>query len=343
MSWEVRTGDCRELLAGLEPGSVHTVVTSPPYYGLRDYGDTAQIGLEDRPSVYVDELVDVFRAVRRVLRDDGTVWLNLGDTYASKARGSDAGWDKSRLTNPGTHQKVQAAALRSTGERHRGKSDGIKEKDLIGIPWAVAFALRADGWFLRSEVIWAKPNGMPESVRDRPTRSHETIFLLAKSLHYHYDADAIREPDKGVDHARSVLGGDTQPALDPSGGVTPPHRGLRSANGRDGLGANKRDVWTVTTKPYPGAHFATFPPDLIEPCVLAGAPAGGLVLDPFCGAGTTGMVAIRHGRRFLGLELNAEYADMARERITTDIRLGHRSPRRTANRPAQPSLLGDAC
>ncbi len=336
-TWSVIAGDCRTVLDGLPDEIAQTVVTSPPYWGLRDYGVDGQIGLEDDPDDYVQALVDVFRSVRRVLRDDGTVWLNLGDTYAAKARGSDVGWDRSRLTNPGTQQKAQAAALRSTGERHRGKSAGLKEKDLIGIPWMIAFALRADGWYLRSDVIWHKPNGMPESVRDRPTRAHEHIFLLSKRARYVYDADAIREPDKGRDHPRTVFDG--QPSLEPTGGLMAPHRGLRTPASRDGTGANKRDVWTVTTKPYGGAHFAAFPPDLIEPCVLAGAPRGAIVLDPFAGAGTTGLVAVRHGRAFVGIELNAEYAALARDRIATDIRLGHRPPRRDDDRPLQASLL----
>jgi DNA modification methylase len=303
-TWRIDVGDCREVLAALPDESVHAVVTSPPYFGLRDYGVAAQIGLEATPEQYVAALVEVFRGVRPVLRTDGTVWLNLGDSYATRwsSRRSDGG-------RAGLAPGVDRA-------RHHAPPAGYKNKDLIGIPWMVAFALRADGWYLRSEIIWHKPNPMPESVNDRPTRAHEQVFLLARSERYAYDAAAIRTADKGADHARNVLGG--QPSLEPSGGLMAPHRGLRTTDGRDGLGANKRSVWSVATRPFADAHFATFPPELVEPCVLAGAPELGVVLDPFAGAGTTGLVALRARRSFIGVELNPEYAALARRRIHDD-------------------------
>ena len=307
VSWEIREGDALARLREMPDESVQCCITSPPYFGLRDYGVDGQLGLEESPAEYVEALVAVFREVRRVLRSDGTVWLNLGDSY-----GRTAG---PRNGNFGRCAKGIGIPARSGDSRNR--FDGIKDKDLLGIPWMVAFALRADGWWLRSDIIWAKPNPMPASVTDRPTNAHEHIFLLARSARYYYDADAIREPDKGLDHARTVLEG--QPSL--SASVGSPHHGLRTVAGRDGLGRNKRNVWEVNTQPFPEAHFATFPPKLIEPCVLAGAPAGATVLDPFAGSGTTGLVALRHGRGFVGLELNPTYAEMARERIRRDAPL----------------------
>jgi len=275
-SWKMLEGDTRDRLADLEAESVQTVVTSPPYWGLRDYGVDGQLGLEATLDEYVANLVAVFREVRRVLRDDGTVWLNLGDSYA-----------------------------------------GLKPKDLCGTPWRVAFALQADGWWLRQEIIWHKPNPMPESVKDRCTRGHEQVFMLTQKARYFYDADAIREADAGTDHARTVLEG--QPSLEPSNGLLPTHSGLRKAEGRKGAGRNKRSVWTVATQPYSEAHFATFPPKLIEPCILAGSREGDTVLDPFAGSGTTLMVALRHNRSALGIELNPEYVRLAERRIRGDI------------------------
>jgi len=476
-SWQVLTGDCRDVLRTLPERSVHTVITSPPYFGLRDYGTgewdggnpdcrhstgtpmrtnakptvphadrgpttfhgggtraeefyrdrcddcgatrvDRQIGLEPTPDEFVQALVEVFRDVRRVLRDDGTVWLNLGDSYAGGG-GGNYGNGKNVVSQGG--QQV-------TNVRNRPDwltNAGVKAKDLIGVPWMVAFALRSDGWYLRSDVIWAKPNPMPESVTDRPTKAHEYVFLLSKGPRYFYDADAIREDDSGQGHPhRNVLDG--QPSLEPSNGLRSAHGGLRTIEGRNGAGRNKRSVWTIATQPYAGAHFATFPPKLIEPCVLAGCPerccsacgapwervvkrettardepgvpqgewsengvqrhraatrAGdtssrtlgwmpscscglvvdgaseyenqlaaeqhaavkgmdaqrdlnhpaawrvvpkpdaGAVLDPFAGVGTTGVVALRHNRSFIGVELNAEYADMARDRIRDDAPL----------------------
>ena len=432
-TWEIREGDCREVLATLPERSVHTVVTSPPYFGLRDYGTgEGQIGLEATVDEFVAALVAVFREVRRVLRDDGTVWLNLGDSYACGGNGArdPERWPKQSRNNGG--DRVQ----------HAKRQTGAKAKDLLGVPWMVAFALRADGWYLRRDIIWSKPNPMPESVTDRPTTAHEYLFLLSKSgdptfwthrdgagsrtkpkpdfrwidratgeevdsephgfavkerladgrhrwqrinlwsAHdYYYDADAIREA--WADERNGASGATASKYDDPGamrqdGGVTQ----VPTVAGR-----NKRSVWTVATQPYSGAHFATFPPKLIEPCVLAGAPeracgtcgapwvhvvertamevrpgpsrderraaavgaesrravngtmtkaptsrtvgfkpscdhddasAAGVVLDPCAGAGTTGLVALRHGRSFIGIELSPKYAEMARKRIRSD-------------------------
>jgi DNA modification methylase len=290
---ELYHGDCIDVMSRLPAASINTCVTSPPYFGLRDYGVDGQIGLEDTPEAFVGRLVEVFREVRRVLRDDGTLWLNLGDSYArNPAKGT-----------TGTPNGRNVAVMGYSGGA--GIPNGLKEKDLIGIPWRVAFALQADGWYLRQDIIWHKPNVMPESVKDRCTKAHEYIFMLTKSPRYYFDYKAIREPE--------VCGRQRGPALHPD---------TKSTNGNGGLARrksdgmrNRRSVWTVTTKPFKGAHFATFPPDLIEPCVLAGAPAGGTVLDPFFGAGTTGLVSQVNGRDCVGIELNPNYLKIARERL----------------------------
>ena len=304
MAVQVVTGDCRQVLAGLDPGSVQTCVTSPPYFGLRDYGVAGQIGLEATVEEYVAELVAVFREVRRVLADEGTLWLNLGDSYAGtgKSGGGAQGerWDVYGMDTTGPH-----------GGKWMPPPPGLKHKDLIGIPWRVAFALQADGWWLRSDIIWHKPNPMPESVTDRPTKAHEYIFLLTKRDRYFYDADAIAEPAT-CDRLRG-------PAHHPDTVSTNGNGGLAR---RDSNGVrNARTVWTVTTKPFSGAHFATFPPDLIEPCIKAGSRPGDTVLDPFGGAGTTGLVADRLSRHATLIELNPEYAEMARRRIHGDAPL----------------------
>lgn len=305
----IHIGDCLESLRAMPAESVQTCVTSPPYFGLRDYGMDGQIGLEATPDAFVARLVEVFREVRRVLQDDGTLWLNLGDSYAA-ARG-------------GTHQPAETLAggkggkaddgARVNRDRHDGYNPtrnapaiGLKHKDLIGIPWRVAFALQADGWYLRQDIIWHKPNPMPESVTDRCTKAHEYVFLLSKSARYYFDNDAIRQKPSGCKDAIRSFGAAKE----------------RNDGGKgfalDGTkGANRRSVWSVSTKPFKGAHFATFPPDLIEPCVLAGAPAGGVVLDPFGGSGTTAGVAIKHGRRAVLCELNPEYAAMIPARIAS--------------------------
>jgi DNA modification methylase len=282
--------------------SVQCCVTSPPYWGLRDYGASGQIGLEITPDAYVSSLVEVFREVRRVLVTQGSLWLNLGDCFATGAGRVGAcpggGVRGARWTGP-------------LQQPNRLPIPGLKRKDLVGIPWRVAFALQADGWFLRSDVIWEKPNAMPESVQDRPTRSHEYIFLLTKAARYHYDAVAVREPAKS-----------THPSG--NGFARPERLSFRNTNG-DARGnrrpwtvksfRNRRTVWTIRTRPFKGAHFATFPPELVEPCVLASCPAGGTVLDPFAGTGTVGQVARHHGRRFLMFELNASYAKLAERRL----------------------------
>ena len=368
-------GDVIETLRTLPDGIVHTCVTSPPYWGLRDYGVPGQIGLESTPEEYVEKMVEVFREVRRVLRDDGTLWLNLGDSYASKPCGS-----------IGRNAKV--GNTKKAIQRSAGVSAGLKLKDLVGIPWRVAFALQADGWYLRSDIIWNKPNAMPESVKDRPTKAHEYIFLLAKSPRYYYDADAIREPvsdevmkrykrekEKGMNNPLNHKYKDKPTVSD----------GFRSQYGARAYlekGRNKRTVWSIPTKPFKGAHFAVFPPDLIEPCILAGSPekacphcgapwvrmtergepikmahsnkihkaqgrhgktsvfntgyiierittgwkptcqcegndgsGRGIVLDPFFGSGTTGVVAEKHGRQWIGIELNPEYVEIAKKRL----------------------------
>jgi DNA modification methylase len=300
------TGDCRELLKQLPDACVQTCITSPPYWGLRDYGVDGQLGLEPTPDEFVANLVDVFREVRRVLCDDGTLWLNLGDCYASSAGGYDEGGSVGSTASPRISRSARAAVV-----AHRGRKPpyGLKHKDLVGIPWMTAFALRADGWYLRSDIVWAKTNPMPESVRDRPTKSQEYLFLLSKSGSYFYDADAVAEVAVWAGQNRR-----SRAPVETAMPGAPSHRGLRSdePTGK----RNKRSVWTVTTKPYKGAHFATFPPDLIEPCVLAGSRPGDIVLDPFFGSGTTGMVAEKHRRRWIGFDLNPAYATLQRARTS---------------------------
>lgn len=281
--------------------SINCVVTSPPYYGLRDYGVDGQIGLEQTPDDYVNKLVNVFREVKRVLRDDGTLWLNLGDSYASmKSRYS----QKAQSLNGGKPQDNEFRGNKIDLYHH--KDLGLKDKDLIGIPWRVAFALQADGWYLRSDCIWAKPNPMPESVKDRPTKAHEYIFLLSKKSKYYYDNDVIKEPLAHPKETRRPVG--SKGAWELDGRKQRENGGGSSYSGYPNK-RNKRDVWTVSTKPYRGAHYATFPPDLIEPCILAGCPEGGVVLDPFVGSGTTVMVANRNGRKGIGLDLSWKYLD----------------------------------
>lgn len=318
-------GDSLEMLRSIPDETVNTCVTSPPYWGLRDYGVEGQLGLEKTPEEYVEKMVRVFREVRRVLKPDGTLWLNLGDTYNSTGGHSDkhAGF-----------QKGQGGVAKVTANR---MAKGLKWKDLVGIPWRVAFALQADGWYLRQDIIWHKPNPMPESVRDRCTKSHEYIFLLSKSARYYFDSEAIKEPaksaaeakwsgdDNGLHSGRSWSGsgkstrrfgsGNKERKQRPSSDTLSKGNQAGSIPWENQIMRNRRSVWTVTTKPFKGAHFATFPPDLIEPCVLAGSPAGGTVLDPFLGSGTTGMVARKHGREFIGIDLNPEYMEIAKRRI----------------------------
>lgn len=297
-------GDCLETLRRMPDAMVQTCVTSPPYFGLRDYsGGTAEIGKEKTPDEFVAALVAVFREVRRVLRDDGTLWLNIGDSYAT---GTTAARTQGSRGLGAATQKAQDAVARI------GNPDGCKNKDLIGIPWMLAFALRADGWYLRQEIIWAKPNPMPESVTDRCTKSHESIFLLAKSEKYYCDMAAIKEQAAPSSIQRWSQDLEQQTGSDRVPGKT---NGNMKAVGGDTETRNKRNVWTVATTPYKGAHFATFPTELIEPCILAGAPVGGVVLDPFFGSGTTGQVAQALNRQFIGCELNLTYKSLQDERL----------------------------
>jgi DNA modification methylase len=299
--------DCLEGLKQLDDNSINCCVTSPPYWGLRDYGVEGQIGLEKTPEEYVSKMVEIFREVKRVLRKDGTLWLNLGDSYANANPGS------------GGQCKLSGAGRNMTEARYTNiKRDvsSLKPKDLVGIPWMVAFALRADGWYLRQDIIWHKPNAMPESVKDRPTRAHEYIFLLSKSPRYYYDADAIREPHTLNDRVKGRKPNFAPRKWLPEGGkISNNNRSGGDGVGFNPKGRNKRSVWTIPTRPFKGAHFAVFPPDLIEPCILAGCPAGGVVLDPFMGSGTTGVVAAMYQRNFIGFELNPEYCKMAERRI----------------------------
>jgi len=299
----IEFGDCRETMREWARQGVkaQTCVTSPPYYGLRDYGHEGQIGLEETPEQYIAAMVEVFRCVWDVLEDDGTLWLNIGDSYYNYRPGKGQALVKQSVAN-------NDQDLPQTCARRGNKLDGLKEKDLIGIPWMLAFALRADGWYLRQDIIWHKPNPMPESVQDRCTKAHEYIFLLSKSQKYYYDIDAIKEEahttdasDRNRDESRL----NNTPGRTRMAGLTTNHYETK----------NKRSVWTVTTKPYEGAHFAVFPQDLIEPCILAGAPVGGVVLDPFIGSGTTAQVAQHLGRKYLGCELNPAYAELQKKRL----------------------------
>jgi DNA modification methylase len=332
MTVTILIGDCRKVLRELPTESVHCVVTSPPYWGLRDYGiGTDVFGLEPSYQIYVEHAVEIFRDVRRVLRPDGTLWLNLGDSYASTPRGNKQtgveGWKTSGLHGAGS--AVYAKTLDASAAQKRNTIvDGLKPKDLCGIPWRVAFALQADGWWLRQDIIWSKPNPMPESVTDRCTKAHEYLFLLSKSERYYFDAEAIREdlapwnPKWGDPNKPPKVGtrGGTFDVDAPDGvSRIRSEQGSKNVHFRDReVGRNKRSVWEIATAPFAEAHFATFPPALIEPCVLAGCPKGGTVLDPFFGAGTTGLVADRLGRNCIGIELNAEYAAMAERRIKQD-------------------------
>lgn len=362
--YRLLVGDCREMLRTLPDESVHCVVTSPPYWGLRDYGVPqtvwggdpdcdhewgqqergrrkdvlpseqsaagrlgtheratglndggrfcvrcgawlGQLGLEPTPELYVEHMVEIFREVRRVLRGDGTLWLNLGDTY------------NAYNGNRGTESRY-AGDRRKIGEPMFPPGHGLmvptlKPKDLIGLPWRVAFALQADGWYLRSDIIWAKPNPMPESVTDRPTKAHEYVFLLSKSPRYYYDAEAVAEEAINAGRVRKATCAEAKTASMGCHGRT--HTGFVERDIEIGDTRNARSVWTIATRPYPGAHFATFPPELAERCILAGCPKGGTVLDPFAGSGTTGMVATGHGRHAVLIELNPQYADLIRDRI----------------------------
>ncbi len=319
MTADILTGDSLERLKSLPDAAINTCVTSPPYYGLRDYGVDGQIGLEETPEQYINRLVEVFREVKRVLRDDGTLWVNIGDSY-HHTQSNNGGYSKKSTLAGFTNPETKGRIANEAGNAVRLNMDGVKPKDLIGIPWMLAFALRADGWYLRQDIIWAKPNPMPESVRDRCTKSHEYIFLLSKSKQYYYDNKAIMEPAAyGKEHANKATSWGTNRKHPNKANVADyafmgdNHTTSKMEDGS--YGRNKRSVWTVTTKPFKGSHFAVFPPDLIEPCILAGCPADGLVLDPFTGSGTTGVVALKNGRNFVGCELNPQYVEMAKGRI----------------------------
>lgn len=341
MSVRLLTGDCREILATLEPKSVQCCVTSPPYFGLRDYGVSGQMGLEPTLAEYISGMVEVFRLVRDVLADDSTLWLNIGDSYwtdspVRKASGEafSKTWDPTQTASRGGNRRSAA------------KSGTFKNKDLMMVPARLALALQADGWYLRSDIIWHKPNPMPESVTDRPTSAHEHIFLLTKNARYYYDADAIREPLAASSVARLAQDVESQEGSHRANGGAKTNGTMKAvqrtdkqrghSRRHDGLsdrwdampkeeqranGANARNVWSIATHPFPGSHFATFPPELPRRCILAGSRDGDTILDPFAGAGTTLMVADRLGRNAIGIELNPEYAQMARERVFNDAPL----------------------
>ena len=295
-------GDCRETLKEFT-SKARMCVTSPPYYGLRDYGgEDNQIGQEQSPEEYIETMVDVFRSVRDVLTDDGTLWLNIGDSYYNYRPGKGQALNKQSVSN--TKQDLPDEC-----PRRGNKLEGLKEKDLIGIPWMLAFALRADGWYLRQDIIWHKPNPMPESVRDRCTKAHEYIFLLSKSKYYHYDNEAIKEPVKQDWGTRNRTNGKYH---NPGTGLQP-HSGLTKSYTK----RNKRSVWSINKKPYKGAHFATYPEELIEPCILAGSEKNDIILDPFMGSGTTAVVAKSLGRHYIGCELHEDYGKLIQKRLNS--------------------------
>lgn len=322
-------GDCLEVLKTLPDESIDCCVTSPPYYGLRDYGHEGQIGLEETPEMFVAKMVEVFTEVKRVLKKEGTLWLNLGDSYAANGLKNTGRNDEGTTTGMGG---IINAGLKTLIK----VKTNLKPKDLIGIPWMVAFALRSSGWYLRQDIIWHKPNPMPESVTDRCTKSHEYIFLLSKSQKYYYDAEAIKQPIADASIFRLLQDVDNQNGYDRVPGKTNGRMkavGRIDLDGTDGFRdtgivrcgdpisgkANKRSVWTVTTKPFSEAHFATFPEDLIVDCIKAGCPENGIVLDPFSGAGTTALVARKLYRNYIGIELNQQYIDISEKRLQKEL------------------------
>lgn len=326
----ILVGDVFEKLKEIPSESVDCCVTSPPYYGLRDYGKEGQIGQEKTPEEYTEKIVNVFREVRRILKPSGTLWLNLGDSYAGSGRGGNLVKNTSTLEGGvlgqiesirgsqkpcGLHESARQS--KQIGRAWIPPPPGLRQKNLIGIPWRVAFALQEDGWNLRQDIIWSKPNPMPESVTDRCTKSHEYIFLLSKNKKYYFDSESIKEPAiyGSIGRSQKIRSSAKKGSFTAKGEPLPgqlPFRSIKEYR-------NKRSVWTVSTKPFKGAHFATFPPDLIRPCILAGSPPEGLVLDPFLGSGTTGLVAIGHNRKFLGIELNPEYALLASRRTGIEL------------------------
>lgn len=295
-------GDALTELKLLPDQSVNCCITSPPYYGLRDYGVKGQLGLESTPEEYVENLKNIFQEINRVLKKDGTLWLNLGDSYYNYRTGKGQSLIKQTVSK-------SLQNLPQNCPRRSNKLTNLKEKDLIGIPWRVAFALQNSGWYLRQDIIWHKPNPMPESVRDRCTKAHEYIFLFSKNSKYYFDINAIKEPAKCGHNGSSFISNydfKTKPNLG---------KKIRPSQIKEFFTRQKRSVWTVSTKPFKGAHFATFPFDLIEPCVLAGSRPNDIILDPFMGSGTTGFVAKKHNRDFIGIELNEAYLEIAKKRI----------------------------
>lgn len=299
MTWDIREGDVLDRLREMPDESVHCCVTSPPYFGLRDYGVEGQIGLEPTPAAFVSKMVEVFAEVRRVLRSDGTCFVNLGDSYTEGAG------NRNGLNGTTANFKHDHGEKCGANANPRIGSGGLAPKQLLGVPWRVALALQDAGWWLRQDIIWSKPNPMPESVRDRCTKAHEYVFLLTKSARYFWDARAIAEVSCG----RERFGNWT------AGSPCPDRNDNNSQNMEPTVTRNARSVWHIATQPYPEAHFATFPEELPRRCIKAGCPEGGTVLDPFNGSGTTGLVAVQLGRAYVGIELNPEYAALARKRI----------------------------
>ena len=306
--------DCITGLKKIAEKTVQTCVTSPPYFGLRDYGVEGQLGLENTPEQYVQKMVEVFREVRRVLKDDGTLWLNLGDSYSNQKSGDTYSGFNARYSGTGLDGGKQAQTFANYDKSHKIEF-GIRSKNLLGIPWRVAFALQADGWYLRQDIIWHKPNPMPESVTDRCTKSHEYIFLLSKSSKYYFDNESIKEPLSVSSISRLKQNIELQNGSDRANGQQKKNGNLKAVGDIQSEKRNKRSVWTVTTKPYKGAHFAVFPDTLITPCILAGSNYNDIVLDPFMGSGTTAEVALRLSRQYLGFELNPEYKQLAENRL----------------------------
>jgi DNA modification methylase len=310
MKAEILIGDVRSRMSEIPDGSIQCVVTSPPYWGLRDYGHDGQIGLEQTPIEYVNEMVGVFREVWRVLADDGVLWLNLGDSYASFRDGKVTP-DTTRGDSTGTLVPKGSAANRMASSF---ATTNVKHKDLVGIPWRVAFALQDDGWYLRQDIIWAKPNPMPESVRDRCTKSHEYIFMLTKQPKYFFNNEAIKEPSANIGKTKIKFGGNKY------GDSDDPKHATKSGNEYVDSGLrNKRDVWNVATKPFKDAHFAVMPEEIVEPCVLSSTKIGDTVFDPFTGSGTVAVVSLKHGRNFIGTELNPDYGKICENRITKSL------------------------
>ncbi len=314
-TYRILTGSCLETLPTLAPESVQCCVTSPPYWGLRDYGHPGQFGLEKTPQEYVENMLRVFREVRRVLRNDGVLWLNLGDSYAggNGTTGNNPSSKSTLTTNNGKGPKPGDKFSAANAGAFIVRDHGMKRKDLVGIPWRVAFALQADGWWLRSDCIWSKPNPMPESVTDRPTKAHEYVFMLSKSERYYFDAGSVREQAFYGNHHRNVT---TQQASNVPNAS--PHRGLRECPGPE-AGRNIRTVWQIATEPCKEAHFAVMPRALARRCILAGCPVGGTVLDPFGGAGTVALESVASQRNAVICELNPEYADIARRRLRSEV------------------------